>query len=87
VIDNEPPMALLDNVAGHVNETVEVTGWAYDVEEDTMTYVVEFGDGTNVSGVAVQDERFSETHVYNATGTYLTTLTVFDGTSNQHRGI
>jgi len=81
VIDNEPPMALLDNVAGHVNETVEVTGWAYDIEEDTMTYVVEFGDGTNVSGVAVQDERFSETHVYNATGTYLTTLTVFDGTS------
>jgi peptide/nickel transport system substrate-binding protein len=82
VVTNQPPMGALDNVAGHLNETVQITGWAYDIENDSMTYVVEFGDGGNASGSVSQNSRFSESHTYNATGDYLTTLTLFDGTGS-----
>jgi PKD repeat protein len=68
----------VDNVAGHVGEPVQITGWAYDPEEDPMTYTIEFGDGENATGSVDQGGSLSASHVYDTNGTYLVSLTVYD---------
>lgn len=56
-----------------VNKTVTFTDKSTDADEDTLTYLWDFGDG-NTSTIQ------SPTHTYAENGTYTVTLTVDDGT-------
>jgi peptide/nickel transport system substrate-binding protein len=78
---NEPPMAILDNAGGHVGDAVQITGFAFDPEDATMTYVMDFGDDQNTTGTVPEDGELSFTHTYSSLGNYSIGLTVYDGTS------
>lgn len=61
------------HVTVDVNESITFNAsGTYDVENDTITYTWDFGDGTNGTGATV-------THNYSESGAYQVTLTVSDG--------
>jgi PKD repeat protein len=73
---NHPPVAVATSNKTSGNHPLAVTlsaSSSTDPDGDTLNYVWKFGDGTaNVSGV-------SATHTYTTTGTYVPTVTVYDG--------
>jgi peptide/nickel transport system substrate-binding protein len=79
---NEAPIAILDNVAGHVNDTLEITAYAWDPEGDNMTYFIDFGDNStqqNATGNVPSDGQISVTHAFSMNGSYMMSLVVSDG--------
>jgi len=58
--------------APQVGQNVSFSGFASDVDGDTLTYSWTFGDGSQASGA-------SAAHAYAAAGVYTATLTVSDG--------
>ena len=78
VSDNVPPFVILDNVAGPVGESLEVTAYAEDPEGQGMTYLLEFGDGQNVTGSVPSDGEISAAHEFGSVGVYLMNITVTD---------
>jgi hypothetical protein len=73
---NNPPIANADsNIGGEGGKKNIVTfdgSESYDLENDDLTYLWNFGDGTYAYGVTV-------THTYENPGTYNVILTVWDG--------
>ncbi len=78
---NQPPVAVLDNAGGHPGDAVVVTGYAWDPEGDSMTYLMEFGDGQNTTGAVPAGGELEFTHTYSASGSYSTSLSVYDNNS------
>ena len=79
---NEAPLAILDNVAGQVNDSLEITAYAWDPEGDNMTYLIDFGDNStdrNASGSVPSNGEISVTHTFTANGSYIMNLIVSDG--------
>ncbi len=72
--ENTPPVASAGpDKSVYENDVVTFNGSAsYDLDNDTLTYLWQFNDGTTRSGVTV-------THSYTVSGTYTVTLTVDDG--------
>jgi peptide/nickel transport system substrate-binding protein len=81
VTANEPPMVIIDNVAGPAGEALEITGFAWDPEETEMTYLLTFGDGQETTGTVPSDGEISVSHTYSSPGEYVINLTVTDGTT------
>jgi len=77
------PMALLDNIGGHVGNEVEVTAFAWDPEGRDMTYSIEFGDGEDTTGTVADDGEIALAHTYDSNGTYMLNLTVQMGTAEE----
>ena len=79
---NEAPIAILDNVAGRVNETLEITAYAWDPEGENMTYLIDFGDNStqeNATGNVPSGGEISVTHTFVMNGSYAMNLIVSDG--------
>ncbi|OGS43480.1 MAG: hypothetical protein A3K76_07390 [Euryarchaeota archaeon RBG_13_57_23] len=81
VVGNAPPIALLDNVAGPANQSLTITAYAFDPDEDEMTYRLVFGDGANVSGTVPSDGEISVPHSFVNATTYSMELMVYDENS------
>jgi len=77
---NEPPFVILDNVAGPAGHSLEVTAYAKDPEGDALEYLLDFGDGSNMSGDVPSDGEISAAHTYAASGEYTMNITVSDET-------
>ena len=80
-LTDEPPYVILDNVAGPAGMPLEVTAYAEDPEGVSMTYRMDFGDGSNVTGDVPSDGELSVEHSYDSPGEYILDLTVSDETS------
>lgn len=78
---NSAPIAVLDNVAGPVGQSLTVTAYAYDPDDDPMTYRIVFGDGTNATGSVPSNGEISESHVFLNATTYAMELMVYDENS------
>ena len=78
---NSPPIAILDNVAGPVGQSLTVTGYAYDPDGDALTYRVVFGDGVNETGSVPSDGEIVESHVFLNATTFAMELMVYDANS------
>jgi len=76
VIDqNRPPKAIINVSKTNAKVGEEITfnaSQSYDPDNDELTYLWDFGDGTT------SNEKVT-THAYNVPGTYLVQLTVSDG--------
>ena len=81
VSTDAPPHVILDNVAGPSGTPLDVTAYAEDPEGTEMEYVLEFGDGSNMTGVIPADGEVSVAHTYGSPGEYLMNLTVYDEAS------
>lgn len=79
VSQNEPPIVILDNVAGPAGQSLAVTAFAWDPEGAEMEYILEFGDGSNSTGIVPEDGEMSFAHTFSISGTYAMNLTVSDG--------
>jgi len=71
---NRPPIANASGpYTGETNKEIKFDGSeSFDPDDDPLTYVWDFGDGENASGILVA-------HTYTSTGTFTVTLTVSDG--------
>ena len=78
VSTDEPPYVILDNVAGPSGTPLEVTAYAEDPEGALMTYKLDFGDGSNVTGDFPSDGELSTEHTFASPGVYVLNLTVSD---------
>ena len=76
-----PPHVILDNVAGPAGVALEVTAYAEDPEGVEMEYLLEFGDGSNTTGIIPDDGELSVIHTYASPGEYPMNFTVSDETS------
>jgi peptide/nickel transport system substrate-binding protein len=81
VSTNEPPSVLFDLAAGVNGTAVQVTAWAWDPEGETMTYYLDYGDDTNLTGDVPEDGELSLSHTYTRAATYMMNLTVSDPTT------
>jgi peptide/nickel transport system substrate-binding protein len=81
IATNQEPVAVLDNAGGHPGDAIQITGYAWDPEGDTMTYLMEFGDGDNTTGTVPSGGQLEFTHTYSAVGSYGMSLSVYDNTS------
>lgn len=79
VSTSEPPFVILDNVAGPPGTSLEITAFAEDPEGKGMDYTLDFGDGSNVSGVVPAGGEISVQHAFGSTGEYVMNITVYDG--------
>ena len=79
---NQAPLSILDNVAGHVNEALEITAYAWDPDGDNMTYLIDFGDNStdsNASGSVPSNGEISVSHTFVANGSFVMGLSISDG--------
>lgn len=67
------------DVAG-IGDTVTFTAQASDPDNDAMTYVWHFGDGTTAQGTVAPNGTVTATHAYAAEGSFQAFLEVSDGT-------
>jgi peptide/nickel transport system substrate-binding protein len=81
IATNQAPTSILDNAGGHPGEPVQITAYGWDPEGDSMTYLMEFGDGENLTGAVPSDGEMSFTHTYASAGSYSMSLAVYDDTS------
>jgi PKD repeat protein len=70
---------ILDNVAGPAGQSLAVTAFAWDPEGEEMDYILEFGDGSNSTGIVPEDGEMSIAHAFSIPGNYTMNLTVSDG--------
>ena len=73
--ENTPPSASFELV--QTGAVVTVTDSSFDHESDTLSYLWDFGDGTNVQAKNYQ-------HEYTQSGEYTVSLTVTDGGGLSH---
>jgi PKD repeat protein len=73
VIVNRAPQASIDVTSDDIRslEEVVLVADATDMDGEVMSYLWEFGDGSNATGASVH-------HAYSAPGTYIVTLTCVD---------
>lgn len=83
---DEAPFVILDNVAGPAGTSLEVTAYAEDPEGVEMEYLLDFGDGANVTGTVPDDGEIAVSHTFSAPGQYNTSLTVSDGNTGTRQG-
>jgi len=81
VTANQPPMAILDVAGGNVGDSIQITGYAWDADGNTLNYTVEFGDGSNESGLVPASGELTFAHAYGSVSHYTANLTVYDDTS------
>lgn len=71
--DNPPIADAGDNIIGFVNQEITLDGsFSYDMDENELQYSWNTGDGNSSDHQIVS-------HIYQYPGTYLATLTVYDG--------
>ena len=78
VLENHPPVAVLTASATQARVGEAITfdaSQSYDPDNDELTYLWDFGDGTTSDSEVVE-------HYYSTPGEYLITLTVSDGEYN-----
>lgn len=81
VSTNQPPSVLFDLAAGVNGSAVQVTAWAWDPEGEAMTYYLDYGDGTNITGDVPDDGELSFSHTFTRATTFMMNLTVSDPTT------
>ena len=78
VVANQAPTAILDEAGGHMGDSILITGCAWDPDDDTMNYTMEYGDGQNESGVVPAGGELAFYHTYPSARYYSANLSVFD---------
>ncbi|MFQ3630131.1 tandem-95 repeat protein [Roseiflexus sp.] len=78
---NDPPeLTIASNVmTTHVLAPFSVVGSSFDVEDETLTMTIDFGDGASAQTTAsAPDRAFTFTYAYQRSGTYMVTVTARD---------
>ncbi len=78
---NDPPEITISSsiTTTHILAPFSISGSSFDVEDETLTLMVDFGDGASAQTTASAPNRsFIFNHAYQQSGTYTVTVTVRD---------